>query len=253
MNILNNLLSSLSDGHVLEVRIGLHYTSVVVDSRGMTRCGLASTLNGDHQDHSAPEVPQAGYLEKLSSRELASLSQSENVTLASVGVAAINALLPPQPNCWKDLNAEEVITLNGADKAVALVGNFPFMPRLRSHLKKFTVIERIPRADDLSEEAYYDVLHKAEVVAITGMTLINHTLEGLLELCSPDAVVILLGPSTPLSPILFDHGIDLSGSVVTARVPVVRALCQGANFRQVHRIGVRLITMSSRDPAICCS
>ena len=35
----------------------------------------------------------------------------------------------------------------------------------------------------------------------------------------------------------------LCGSVVTAIEPVVRAVGQGANFRQVHQAGVRLVNI----------
>ena len=76
------------------------------------------------------------------------------------------------------------------------------------------------------------------------MTLHNGTLEKLLALCRSDARVMLLGPSTPLSPVLFDYGIDLlAGSVVERIGPVLRAVSQGGNFRQVRRAGVRLVTM----------
>jgi uncharacterized protein (DUF4213/DUF364 family) len=55
---------------------------------------------------------------------------------------------------------------------------------------------------------------------------------------------LVLGPSTPLSPILFDYGVDiLSGSVVENLDAVLQAVSQGANFRQVHQQGVRLVTM----------
>jgi uncharacterized protein (DUF4213/DUF364 family) len=76
------------------------------------------------------------------------------------------------------------------------------------------------------------------------MTLENHTLEGLLSLCPQEAFVLVLGPSTPLSPLLFDYGVDVvSGAVVTAIDPVLRHVSQGANFRQVHRAGVRLVNI----------
>ena len=53
---------------------------------------------------------------------------------------------------------------------------------------------------------------------------------------------------TPLSPILFDYGIDLLyGSVVTAINPVLRVVGQGANFRQVHKAGVRLVSIASPE------
>ena len=89
------------------------------------------------------------------------------------------------------------------------------------------------------------MIPRADVVAITGTAFINHTFEDLIALCRPEAVTLVLGPSTPLSPVLFSHGVRiLSGSVVEDMDSVMRAVCQGANFRQIHRQGVRLVTMS---------
>ena len=76
------------------------------------------------------------------------------------------------------------------------------------------------------------------------MTLLNHTFDGLLKLCAPDALVILLGPTVPLDPILFERGVDiLCGSIVTDIEAVLSAVQQGANFRQIHRMGVRLVSV----------
>jgi uncharacterized protein (DUF4213/DUF364 family) len=53
----------------------------------------------------------------------------------------------------------------------------------------------------------------------------------------------MLGPSTPLSPVLFDHGISvISGAQVVDVEAVLRTISQGATFRQVE--GVRLLTMT---------
>jgi hypothetical protein len=38
-----------------------------------------------------------------------------------------------------------------------------------------------------------DLVPQADVVAITGTALINHTLDGLLALCRSDALVMVLG------------------------------------------------------------
>jgi uncharacterized protein (DUF4213/DUF364 family) len=245
MKLLNDLLAALPDGEVLDVCIGLHWTAVVVRVGDQTRCGLASTLTAPHNHSAEPDVPHAGQLHTLSAPELARLARSESPTQASVGVAAINALLPPQPELWRDLNAEEVIASQGEGKTVALIGSFPFVPRLRPGVGELFVLELKPGAGELPAEAAPDILPQADLVAITSMTLVNHSLENLLRLCSPQATVLLLGPSTPLSPILFEHSIDLlSGSVVTDIDPVLAAIQQGANFRQVHRAGVRLVTMS---------
>jgi uncharacterized protein (DUF4213/DUF364 family) len=159
-------------------------------------------------------------------------------------MATINALLPAQEKRWMNLNAGEVIAQHGAHKRVALVGHFPFIPRLRDRVGALSVLEKQPSGEDLPAEAACGVIPRADVVAITGTTLINHTFEGLMALCRPESLVLVLGPSTPLSPILFDHGVDiLSGSVVEDVDSVLWAVSQGANFRQVHRQGVRLVTM----------
>ena len=116
---------------------------------------------------------------------------------------------------------------------------------MKDRVGELVVIERNPRPGDLPAAAAEDVIPQAGVVAITGTTWINQSLEELLALCSPQAHVILLGPSTPLSPILFDHGVDLlCGSIVEKIDPVKRVVLQGGNFRQVHRAGVKLVTIS---------
>jgi uncharacterized protein (DUF4213/DUF364 family) len=85
------------------------------------------------------------------------------------------------------------------------------------------------------------LIPQADIVAITSSALINHTLDGLLSLCPQQATVMLLGPSTPLSPILFDFGANIiSGTRVVDENAVLRTVGQGAAFRQVE--GVRLLT-----------
>ncbi|MGD9093403.1 MAG: DUF364 domain-containing protein [Anaerolineales bacterium] len=246
MALLDDLLSTLPHGTIQQVVVGIHWTTVVAEVKGERRCGLASTLMVDHDHHRKPDVPQAGQLETQTSSVLASLAKSDHPTQRSIGVAAINALLPPTQPSNKEQNAENVIAKYGSGKKVILVGRFPFIPRLRDRIGELIVLERNPQPGELSDTAAKDVIPSADVVAITGMTLINHTLENLLSLCSPQAVVILLGPSTPLSPIFFDYGVHLlCGSVVTAIESVLSAVGQGANFRQVHQAGVRLVSITS--------
>jgi hypothetical protein len=241
-NILSKIIRTLPDGNPRQVCIGLHWTAVVMEVDGEIRCGLASTLNAAHQ-HGMPSVPQPGTLENMSGLALAALAQVDQPTLVSVGTAAVNALLPQRPDSWVDLNAEDVIASYGAGQPVALIGHFPFVERLQARVGKLTVLELNPQPGDLPVSMAAEVLPTAKVVAITGMTLLNHTLDGLLKMCAPDALVILLGPSVPLDPLLFDMGIDiLCGSIVTSVDPVLAAVRQGATFRQVHRAGVRLVT-----------
>ena len=242
--ILEEILSNVPEGDITKVLIGMHWTAVVVETEGGQRCGLASTLSRTHNHHGQPNVPHAGELDNLSGTALAFLAGSDEPTLASVGVAAINALLPRNPAVWDNLNAEEVLARNGRGKKVAIIGHFPFAARLRSHVDELIVLEQRPRPGDLPSTEAAEILPQADVIAITGTTLINHTLEELLALCSKQALIILLGPSTPLSPVLFDHGVDiLCGSVVKSIDPVLMAVGQGGDFHQVRLAGVRTVTM----------
>lgn len=243
MNLINDLIATLPKGKVQHVNIGLHWTAVVVEVDSEERCGLASTLHQDHS-HGIPDVPQAGELEGLPALELASLIQENQPTLSSVGMATINALVPQDPEKWVNINAEEVIVEKGAGKSVVLVGHFPFVPRLEGKVGSLTVLELNPRPGDRPVSASQEVIPSADVVAITSMTLLNNTLEGLLSWIRPEATVIMLGPTTPLSPIMFEYGIDLlCGSVVADIESVLAAVRQGANFRQVHRAGVHLVSI----------
>jgi uncharacterized protein (DUF4213/DUF364 family) len=236
MNILDDLLDSLEgDAPIRNVLVGVHWT--LVCSR---RCGLASTIS-NHMPHGHAAVRDVGNLHKKSARQLAEYARSDNPLEASLGVAAINSLLQVDESQAVEINALHVLSEHGQGKNVALVGHFPFIPRLRPAVGQLWVIEQHPWDGDHPAEAAADLIPQADVVAITSSALINHTLDELLSLCRPDALVMMLGPSTPLSPLLFNHGVDiLSGSIVVDENAVIRTVGQGASFQQVE--GVRLLT-----------
>ena len=239
------LLTEIESGQILDVKIGLHWTLVTARVGDEERAGLATTLfSSGHHHRDWPDVRQPGQLARLSAPELAALCNAFSPVERSVGLAAINALLPPTPGRWADINAEELIADAGADKTVVMVGHFPFTQRLRQRVGALHVLELEPQGDDLPADRAPDIIPQADVLALTSVTLLNRTLPELLALRKPGALVLLMGPSTPMSPTLFDWGIDiLSGSVVTQAQAVRAGLCQGAGFRQLHKMGVRLVSM----------
>lgn len=245
MKLINELIHSLPEGRVVHVNIGLHWTAVVVEGESGEQCGLASTLHDEHS-HGIADIPDAGKLEGSNALELASYISEGGATKSSVGMATINALLPRKPNTWVNLNAEDVIAEKGVGKSVVLIGHFPFISRLEKKVERLTVLELNPQPGDHPISTAPEVIPNADVVAITSMTLLNKTLDDNLKLIRPEATVIMLGPTTPLSPILFDYGIDLlCGSIVVDIQAVLQTIRQGANFRQVHKAGVRLVSISN--------
>lgn len=246
MKLLEALLRDLPEGRIIDVRIGLRWTAVVVEVGGELRCGLCSTQAQLEAVHGSPTIPHAGGLEALPAREIAGwVWKKDQPTLVSLGLATLNALLPDPPaSLTFEGNADRLLQEQGAGRRVALIGHFPFVPHLREAVGELMVLELHPGEGDLPADRAPEILPTCDVIAITGMALANHTLEDLLALCPPSAQVMILGPSTPLSPLLFDYGVRwLAGSRVEDIESVLKAVSQGGNFRQVHQAGVRLITL----------
>ncbi|MFZ5809498.1 MAG: Rossmann-like domain-containing protein [Chloroflexota bacterium] len=246
MNLLKTLLDHLPSGKVISVDVGLFWTVVVVETATGIRCGLAATLHNPELEHAdAPAVRQAGHLEKLTARQLAEGVSSSSWLEVSIGLAAINALLPPPPKTEK-LAAEDYIARQGAHSRVALIGHFPFVERLRQQVAELWVLELNPRPGDLPATQAEQVIPQADILAITATTLINGTFDRLFALRRPASKVLLLGPSTPLSPLLFDHGIHVLSGVIVKDIEAVRDLArQGATFRQIKKGGVELVTLEA--------
>jgi uncharacterized protein (DUF4213/DUF364 family) len=244
MGILDDLISALRvDAPAREVRIGSFWTAVWSRS-----CGLASTIGAGAHEHGATFVGEAGRLQGRSARDLAALAHSDSTLEAGIGLAAINSLLEVDETRCVELNAGHFLIERAPGKAVALVGHFPFVPELRRVAGRLCVIDMHPAAGDLGPREGAALIPQADVVAITGSALINHTLEGLLRQCRPDSLVMVLGPTAPLSPVLFDYGVDvISGTRVVEPEQALRCVSQGAVFRQVE--GVRLLSMSHSGSA----
>ena len=243
ITILDRVISSIKkDRPVREVRIGPFWTAVQTD-----RAGLASTTFVHEHEIRFP-VEDVGMLTEKSGLELCEYSKSESLLEASVGVATINSMLDVESLNFTEINASEVLFEKGAGKRVAIVGHFPFVADLRKVAKELWVIERRPQTGDLSEEAAERVIPKADVVAITGTALINGTIGRLLELCPKNSIVMVLGPSTPLSTVWFDYGVDLiSGTIVTDPELMLRFVSEGIVFKQLRGRGVSLVTMSKNN------
>jgi len=203
---------------------------------------LAASLPRDALRQKPPIVKEPGFLLDKSPRELSQLAYSKRLLEAAIGMATINSLLEFDEDSCVELNAVELIVEKGKQKRVAIVGHFPFIPRVREIAEKLWVIEKNPVEEDFGESEADNLIPMADVVAITGSAFTNHTIEHLLELCDSMAYVVLLGDSAPLSPVLFDYGADaVSGTKVVDPALALRCVSEGANFRQIK--GTRRLTM----------
>jgi uncharacterized protein (DUF4213/DUF364 family) len=237
MRILTELIDSLrgKDHPVKEVLTGAYWTAVV--SRG---CGLASTFRDEGHPHKKG-VKEVGRLTKKTAFELAQYALSDYPMEASIGMAAIKSLIEIDDRACVGKNAAEILLEKGEGKDMAVVGHFPFIPRLRERARNLWVFEQRPREGDLRPEDASRILPRCEVIGITGTSFINHTLEELLR-WSQGKFVLLIGPTTPMTPFLFDCGIQgLSGTMVVDPEEAFRFISQGATYQEIR--GVRRVTM----------
>jgi uncharacterized protein len=245
MGLYEDLLAVAADADVLDACLGLHWTGVWVWSAGGERCGLASTLRPRRlpgQDET-PAVAEAGELASQPARSLAERVPRGGPE-ASLGFAALQAMIPLHPERWAEGNAERVLARRCQGKRLALVGRFGFASALRALAASVAVLELDPLPGERPAEQAGAILPQSDLIVITGMALVNRTLESLLALCPPGSEVALVGPSVPLSEVLFGYGVRLlCGAFVEAPAPVMAGIRQGANFHQIHHLGTRLVTM----------
>ena len=83
---------------------------------------------------------------------------------------------------------------------------------------------------------------------MTSMTLINRTFDGLMRYRKPGALTIVLGPGTPLTPLLFDERADILARAVVDKIDtMVRSVAQAPTFRQARTWGARFVTLSKNQ------
>lgn len=118
-------------------------------------------------------------------------------------------------------------------KRAVMVGRFPVeVAELAQSAADFWILELNPALVNPEERvlpvtAAPSILSAAEVVAVTGSTLITQSLEYYLSLC-PTAYTIVLGPSTPLSEVLFRYGVNVvAGTEVVNPDALLAVISQG--------------------------
>jgi len=236
MKILDDIIANLDlEAEVQDIRVGIFHTGVM--SRN---CGLASSLTSDalkEHEHGSPLVNDPGNLLGKKAADLVKLAYSQSLLEAAIGMATINSLLPIDESNCLHLNAANLIAEKGEGKKIAIIGHFPFIPKLQNIAKELWVMEKNPREGDLSESQSKNYLPQADVIGITGTAITNHTIETLLPMCNPKAYLVVLGDTAPLSPVLFDYGIDaISGTKVIDPQTALQGVSEGATFRQIQGI-----------------
>lgn len=228
-------VAAVPEADLIDLTVGSFWTAVHTSSG----TGMASSMRSEAHLHGRNPIADAGVLGTWTLHELTELLRSESPPEAAVGLASANALLGDSARGLTEEKAVAILRKRGAGRKVAMIGHFPFADRLREDCGELWVFERglNRHEEDLDEEVMGRLLPEAEVVAITATTLLNRTLPSVLDRIHTDAFVMLLGPSTPMTPALHVFGIDvLCGTLVDDPERVLRAVSQGAVTSQITGI-----------------
>ena len=147
----------------------------------------------------------------------------------SVAIASLNAL---SARCWDqgiadnyhiqlDADAKDAVRMSD-ESSIAVIGAFvPILRKLKGREGKWWVIEQDPntlKSDELKHfiPAYQseETIATTDVLIVTGVTLVNHTLEEILKVARQDAEIAVIGPTASMLPdLLFERGVRVVGGV----------------------------------------
>jgi len=243
--IVTNLAAIPNDVRVADVRIGLGYTAVkLMDNR----LGVAYTF----RDEARGGCSVFHGLRPISDRpasQLLPLLKSSDPIEACVGLACANALANKPVEGLLDGNILDHLDLRLTDH-VGMVGNFgPLIKTLKERARSLTVFERIkePQGELRPAEEANEILPHCQVALISATSIINHTIDDILQLVRGCREVAVLGASTPMLPEVFSlaNVTLISGVVVKEATDVLRVVSEGGGMRQfspyVRKVSLRVV------------
>lgn len=208
-----------------EVRIGLLLTAVRL-SDGSS--GVASTMP-DSKIHCAKENRDYGDFtpSKIRGQKVTDLFETKKKSniIDSLRIAVLNALSSRiiSESGYRIIEDTDPVDLIQPDthSTITIVGGFHnYIRKISKSAGKLHVLELDPDVLAQDHMRYYvpaadfkKILPGSDIIIITGYTLVNNTIDGLLSAIPPNAQVIVTGPSSSIIPdMLFKYGVSIIGA-----------------------------------------
>jgi len=165
-------------------------------------------------------------------------------------IACLNGSLPLSRDLF-EANAVDPFAEMVRHCRTCFIGHFPQAEAWRDQGHPVSIIELQPHNGDISWNDSKPILRDAEIVFITGLTLLNGTFLEVLDRTPRAKYRILLGRTVPFCPLFFEYGIHLIGSTLVADAPLALRYCQhgGTSVRQAPPGALRRVNITNR-PAL---
>jgi uncharacterized protein (DUF4213/DUF364 family) len=216
---------------VKDVRIGLGYTAVTLENG---QAGVALTFH----ESTSKGCTVFGGLHPLAGRAaselIAFLDSTDKIEMA-VALATANALANTMRDAFLEGDIMEYLHIAPEDK-VGMVGYFaPLVPHLQKKTSSIMIFEQVKQKQGnlLPEEDAYRLLPQCQVAVITSTSILNHTIENILNAARSCREVVLLGASTSLVPEAFAGTpvTFLSGIVITRPQEILQIVSEGGGMQ----------------------
>lgn len=267
---LRRILGSDAEGIVVErVVIGLFFTGVKLSSGTAGACATPLRMIPEAVccPSSAMAMPFPGKLRGRQALDLVAEIDAKSGIRRAVGVATLNALADmcwnrrphPEVDLIPGVDAYDAVSIKPGDRVVVVGAFVPFLRALKQAGQAFTVLEIDPQTLKPDELPYFRpadqaaaVVPSAEVVLVTGTTLLNDTLEGLLGLCRNDARVAVVGPTVSLLPDAYlRRGVDVLGGVrVTVPDAFLDVLSEGGSGYHFFGHSAEKVVLARKSAAL---
>lgn len=251
--IYDRLIAGIPDSWKAEEIIRGTEFSYVKSNEGI---GIAGALSYDYR------MPlHTKNLEGQLLRDVAQCVKSWNYGEASIGLAAINAYynhpetakaagVPVSDGRGVEDRIYDPFVMSQREikgKVVTVVGHFPFIETLFAPVCDMRIVAgEVPSEGDYPVSAAEFLLPESDYVFLGGGGMIDKTLPRLLTLSKNAEKVVIVGPSTTLSPILFDYHVhDLSGYVVKD-VQKAANLIKGIEYGKIYSTGQKVSLKNSQ-------
>jgi len=259
------LCSELDEIEIERVVVGLFFTGVKLSNgvAGASATPIKSIPEAVCCPSSAMAMPCPGRMRGRQAADVAAQVFSEHGIRRAIGIAALNALADC---CWQrrphpgvelceGVDAFDATGIRPGDRVVVVGAFVPFLKELKRRGQAFLVLEQDPdilKADELPffrpAEQAAQILPHADVVLITGSTLVNNTLEQLLALIRPEARVTVVGPTVGMLPDAFlARGADVLGCVrITEPDAFLDLLAEGGSGYHFFGLSAQKLVLARR-------